>query len=522
MQCQLLVRAVVGRRFLLFIIDRNRIHLEHKLRYAAELARSNVCMILNAILTWLQVYQRGAFFAVRIAASADAHLLVASQLVVVLRWGRDVVVETAGGPSAQHRRRGLVDAQVVLPCSGYSTHVPLLLVVVGGARNEFALRRVDATSWRSSAGLNGHGSSWRFGTTYIKYHIFTWLWVCFRRSYRVLVMTVVAAGHRMEMMMVESLSMRAERRLMSSVRARSKSLSTHRNQCASWSRIVDLLLLHRLDDHVICRFAIRTSATTVLASVAIQVLVLVESWRRWRERLSVVLMSLMSTWKTEHQVRVDRWSVVMMLVMLVVIDIANVHVIADWSWDREGVGVLCETLRIRVAKVSLTFILALSFVLHLPRLGFSLAVISFIWCIVLIFLFLFLIGFLFVLCSLSWTYLNVLNVLRVKFSRWLLFMIHANFVRSWNLRRIDEFFNLLSFIETWNFVWVLHVRTQDFPASSAWLAESCIFCSIFLMTSHVLLVLAHVNTQVLRRVVREVSASLLSQQFCILFILVRN
>jgi len=67
----------------------------------------------------------------------------------------------------------------------------------------------------------------------------------------------------------------------------------------------------------------------VLASVAIQVLVLVESWRRWRERLSVVLMSLMSTWKTEHQVRVDRWSVVMMLVMLVVIDIANVHVIAD-------------------------------------------------------------------------------------------------------------------------------------------------------------------------------------------------
>jgi len=85
------------------------------------------------------------------------------------------VVETAGGPSAQHRRRGLVDAQVVLPCSGYSTHVPLLLVVVGGARNEFALRRVDATSWRSSAGLNGHGSSWRIGTTYIKYHIFTWL-----------------------------------------------------------------------------------------------------------------------------------------------------------------------------------------------------------------------------------------------------------------------------------------------------------------------------------------------------------
>lgn len=64
----------------------------------------------------------------------------------------------------------------------------------------------------------------------------------------------------------------------------------------------------------------------MLASVAIQMLVLVESGRRWRERLSVVLMS---AWKTEHQVRVDRWSVVMMFVMLVVIDIANVHVVAD-------------------------------------------------------------------------------------------------------------------------------------------------------------------------------------------------
>lgn len=126
------------------------------------------------------------------------------------------MVETAGSSSTQHCRRGLVDAQVVLPCSCYSAHVPLLIIVVGGARDDFALRGVDAASWRTGIGLNGNGSAWRLGTTHI-----TRLRVCFRRSDWVVVVTVVAAGNWMEMMMVESLSVRAERRLMSSVRARS-------------------------------------------------------------------------------------------------------------------------------------------------------------------------------------------------------------------------------------------------------------------------------------------------------------
>ena len=77
------------------------------------------------------------------------------------------MVETAGGSSAQHCCRGLVDAQVVLSCSSYCAHVPLLIIVVGGARNDFAIRGVDAASLSSSIGLNGNGSTWRLGTTHI-------------------------------------------------------------------------------------------------------------------------------------------------------------------------------------------------------------------------------------------------------------------------------------------------------------------------------------------------------------------
>ena len=137
----------------------------------------------------------------------------------------------------------------------------------------------------------------------------------------------------MVVMVVEGLSV-CSMLLQSLVRAGTEWTDSHLVQIALWSR-VQALLFHWLDDHVICgRIDWRFASATVLTAVAVQAhalvsryLLLVKARRRRWERRSVMLVR---TCEAEHQV-IDRWAVMMMLVVLMVVYVADVHVVPHWT-----------------------------------------------------------------------------------------------------------------------------------------------------------------------------------------------
>lgn len=124
------------------------------------MARSHVCVVLHARLARLQVDQARALLAMGVStAEADAEVASTEFVVVLGRW-RDVVVKTASGTTAEHGCTCLVDTLVVLGVS----NIPLLVVVVGGARDDLGVRGVDRAASLASIRLYSDRSSGRFRT----------------------------------------------------------------------------------------------------------------------------------------------------------------------------------------------------------------------------------------------------------------------------------------------------------------------------------------------------------------------
>lgn len=120
-------------------------------------------------------------------------------------------------------------------------------------------------------------------------------------------------------MVVEALQVLCSLTLLATVRARAKAAERER-ATASRSRSESIRLLQRLDNFLVILLSIRRN------SGAEPEVRLLRHWLQWLTRVHV-----------QHERVVNRSSIMMMLMVLMVKDVTNVHVIAhsaDWSMHR--------------------------------------------------------------------------------------------------------------------------------------------------------------------------------------------